>query len=167
MEFLFVTGFAALLFRGDLSAGAQKDCSDSQNFPPSRQLHLVSVRYIYHALPYHATMYIKEFRFLMVANLATISQSMVLCKENCKSGRIGKKVKFISGNTISCLFVISISIRSKSLFVPPILQKIEIPIRGLLITILFMIQSNVWKKNFSLFISSVSLLELVILHTWH
>ena len=89
---VIVIGSAALLFRGDLSAGTPKDCSGGQNFPPSRQLHLVSVRYIYHALPYHATMYIKEFRFLMVANLATISQSMVLCKENCKSGRVGEGV---------------------------------------------------------------------------
>ena len=107
MEFLFVTGFTALLFRGTLSAGTQKNCFSGQNYPPSRQLHLVLLRYIrkirftdnqrssnesniYHALPYHSTMYIKEFRFLMVANLATISQSMVLCKENCKSGRVGE-----------------------------------------------------------------------------
>lgn len=28
----------------------------------------------------------------MVANLATISQGMVLCKENCKSRRVGEGV---------------------------------------------------------------------------
>ena len=46
MEFLFVTGFTALLFRGTLSAGTQKNCFSGQNYPPSRQLHLVLLRYI-------------------------------------------------------------------------------------------------------------------------
>ena len=90
IEFLLVTGFAALLFRGASSANSQKDCSGGQNFPSLQLIKLVSVRYIYHSFPYSATMYIKIFRLLMVANLATISQSMVLCKENCKSGRVGE-----------------------------------------------------------------------------
>lgn len=95
MEFLFVTGFAALLFRGASSAGSQKNCFGGQNFPSLQLIKLVSVRYIYHSFPYSATMYIKIFRLLMVANLATISQSMVLCKENCKSGRVAKSEIYI------------------------------------------------------------------------